>query len=133
MSWTDIDETSKREGDGEMRDRMRRWLGLTCLEWHLHNEVEHDLELLKQEVKFLEKREYAHLASTFGYSIPDEYCPDWNGDMHLQRAIGYRSVGCMCCNSLEGQQKPMLRNNKISLECNKGHTLVVGVLKEDET
>ena len=121
-----------------MRDRIRRWLGISCLEWHLEQEVEHDLDLVKQKVKFYLQEKGGELQhDSFGYSTPDKTCPHWanEGYEHLTQALGYHSLGCMCCDNLEqlgDKEDPPLRANEIHLRCSKGHTLAVGVLKEDE-
>ena len=119
-----------------MKHRIRRWLGIIGNESHLR-EVEHELDILKTEVKFYleEKGGELHFGS-FGYSHPDKECPDWACEGTIaEEALNYRELGCICCDNLKqlgNKEDPPLRANEIHLRCSKGHTLIVGVLKEDE-
>ena len=72
------------------------------------------------------------MLGSFGCSHPDFECKDWDNDSFAaQDALNYKILGCACCDNLISSEHPPLGNNKICIWCDKGHRLVVGVLKED--
>ena len=85
----------------------------------------------------MKKASKRQILGAFGYSEPDRDCPDFEIDSIAEEALNYRSLGCLCCDNktcLKPQQAEGAphRANEIHLRCDKGHTLVVAVLKEDE-
>ena len=85
----------------------------------------------------MKKASKRQILGAFGYSEPDRDCPDFDNDSVAGKDMNYRLLGCLCCDNL-ADMKPLdsegaaLRANEIHLRCDKGHTLVVAVLKEDE-
>jgi len=71
----------------------------------------------------------------FGYSDPDRDCSDWFNDSIAAEYLDYRSMGCLCCDhniSLKTRAEGAPhRANEIHIKCEKGHLLVVAVMKED--
>ena len=71
------------------------------------------------------------MLGSFGYTNPDHECNDWENDSLVGDCLNYKTLGCVCCDNLISSEHPPLGNNKICIWCDKGHRLVVGVLKED--
>ena len=76
------------------------------------------------------------MLSAYGYSDPDRDCPDFLCDSLAGEYLTYRKMGCLCCDYKTCLKDPSAdgaphRANEIHLRCDKGHCLVVAVLKED--
>ena len=72
------------------------------------------------------------ILGSFGYAMPDKYCEDFVNGSIASNDLNYRLLGCLCCDNLKSEEHPSHCNKRICLSCGKGHTLVAGVLKEDE-
>lgn len=85
----------------------------------------------------MKKASKRQILGAFGYSEPDRDCPDFDNDSVAGESLNYRLLGCLCCDNLidlkpADSEGATVRANEIHLRCDKGHTLVVAVLKEDE-
>ena len=99
---------------------------------HDTNDIRKSKELHDKEIEWIKLHPYRQqLLGSFGYANPDEVCIDWDCDSIAGKLLCYEELGCMCCDNLQTEKNPPLRNKKIVLSCEKEHTLVVGVLKED--
>ena len=85
----------------------------------------------------MKKASRNQMLGAFGYSEPDRDCPDFYNDSIAGKSLNYRLLGCLCCDHNTCLKPPKAegaahRANEIHLRCDKGHTLVVAVLKEDK-